>query len=120
MLRHRRTLALAITALLVGYGIGRPWPEHVRFVACSPDGVFRLEAVKTEWTPIAMPGQGSDGGGYVRLIDNYSRRVLRQSPYLPQVSSFSSSSIAWREGDVTVRLDADPDTISEDWPLRRR
>jgi len=64
-------------------------------------------------------GQGGDGGGYVRLIDNYSRRVLRQSPYLPQVSSFSSSSIAWRERDVTVRLDADPDTISEDWPLRR-
>jgi hypothetical protein len=60
------------------------------------------------------------GGGYVRLIDNYSRRVLRQSPYLPQVSSFSSSSIAWRERDVTVRLDADPDTISQDWPLRRQ
>jgi hypothetical protein len=39
---------------------------------------------------------------------------------MPQVSSFSSSSIAWRETEVTVRLDADPDTISQDWPLRRR
>jgi hypothetical protein len=120
MFRHRRTLALVIAALLVGYAIGRPWPEHVRFVACSPDSAFRLEAVKTEWTPIAMPGQGGDGGGYVRLIDNYSHRVLRQSPYLPQVSSFSSSSIAWRERDVTVRLDAEPDTLSQDWPLRRQ
>ena len=45
---HRRTLALVVVALLVGYGVGRPWPEHVRFVACSADGVFRLEAVKTE------------------------------------------------------------------------
>ena len=119
MRTHRRTLALVILALLVGYGLGRPWPENVRFVACSPDGVFRLEAVKTEWTPIAMPGQGGDGGGYVRLVDNYSRRVLRRSPYLPQVSSLSSSSIAWRDTNVTVRLDADPDTISQDWPLRR-
>jgi hypothetical protein len=119
MRRHRCTLALVIAALLVGYAIGRPWPEHVRFVACSPDGVFRLEAVKTEWTPIAMPGQGGDGGGYVRLIDNYSRRVVRRSPYLPQVSSFSSNSYTWRKTDVTVRLDADRDTISEDWPLRR-
>src|SRR5262245_63419561 len=118
MLRDRRTLALVILALLIGFAIGRPWPEHVRFVACSPDGVFRLEAVKTEWTPIAMPGQGGDGGGYVRLIDSYSCRMLRQSPYLPQVSSFSSSSIAWRETEVVVRLDADPDIISQNWPLR--
>ena len=119
MLRHRRMLALVIVALLVGYAIGRPWPEHVRFVACSPDGAFRLEAVKTEWTPVAMPGQGGDGGGYVRLIDTYSRRVLRQSPYLPQVSSFSSNSYTWRELEVSVRLDAAPDTVTEDWPLRR-
>ena len=119
MLSYRRALAFAVLALLVGYALGGPWPEHVRFVACSPDGVFRLEAVKTEWTPIAMPGQGGDGGGYVRLVDNYSRRVLRRSPYLPQVSSLSSSSIAWRDTKVTVRLDADPDTISQDWPLHR-
>ena len=76
--------------------------------------------MKTDWTPIATPGQGGDGGGYIRLIDNYSRRVLRQSPYLPQVSSFSSCSIAWRETQVTLRLDADPDTVSRGWPLRRR
>jgi hypothetical protein len=35
-------------------------------------------------------------------------------------ASAHSSAIAWREKDVTVRLDADPDTISQDWPLRRR
>jgi len=107
-----------LVAFLAGLSLGRPWFEQVRFVACSPDGNFRLEAIKTEWTPFTMPGQGGDGGGYIRLVDNYSRLVLRQSPHLPQVSSFSHESYAWNERAVTVKLDAE-NTITEHWLLSR-
>lgn len=118
MARHAATAALLVMAFLAGYAIDRPWFEVVRFVTCSPDGVFRLEAVKTEWTPVAMPGQGGDGGGYVRLIDKHSRRVLQESPYLPHVSSFHTGSYFWSQFEVTVKLDA-KDTIAQHWPLRR-
>src|SRR5262245_57114532 len=110
MIRHIATAVLALVAFLAGYAIDRPWFEVVRFVTCSPDGIFRLEAVKTEWTPFAMPGQGGDGGGYVRPIDNRSRRLLRQSAYLPHVSSFDSNSYFWSDLEVTVKLDTQ-DTI---------
>ena len=118
-MRYIATVVLALVSFLAGYAIDRPWFEVVRFVTCSPDGIFRLEAVKTEWTPFAMPGQGGDGGGYVRLIDNRSRRLLRQSPYLPLVSSFDSNSYFWSDLEVAVKLDTQ-DTITEHWPLHRR
>jgi hypothetical protein len=115
MAKHLGTAAVVAVAFLSGLAVGRPWFQQVRFVACSPDGVFRLEAVKTEWTPLAMPGHG---GGYVRLINNYSRRVIRESPYLTQVSSFFHTSYTWHELEVMVKLDA-RDTTTESWPLRR-
>lgn len=120
-MKHKSILSALVIGFLLGLASSHfgKWFQTICYVTYSPDGAFRLEAVRNSFFPANMPGQGGDGKGYVRLVNSYTGRVEKKSGLLPQISSFSAHSFQWSERSVELKLDTLPDTHSETWELAR-
>jgi hypothetical protein len=66
----------------------------------SPDGRFAIVVNRCELR-FAFPGQGGDAPGYIRLVDNSTKRVLK-SAEIDMVNGFTW--VEWSQHRVAVPL----------------
>jgi hypothetical protein len=95
-----------------------PGCPDARILALSPNGLERLDFVVEDRPTFAMPGQGSDVGGHIVLVDRDTDLVLAASGYVPLLSGFDARQVKWSSDCVRLTIDENDGPVSVKWPLR--
>jgi hypothetical protein len=91
---------VAVVAVIAAYAIWQRVHLEQYRVIDSPDSRFRLVVYRRQMWPSAMPGQGSDAPGVVRLYDR-SGHLLDEAE-IPMVQRIND--LEWTKDRVTVPL----------------
>ncbi len=94
-------LALIILAWLATQALRQPIITFDR-----PGGGYRIEVLKTTNLTMAMPGQGSDAPGVVRLLDDHGKVLQSMDIEMVQLVDH----VEWRDHSVWI-------LPGVEWPL---
>lgn len=98
--KHLWIVALVAVALIIAYVAWQRTSLKQVQVIESPDARFRLVVYRRPIWPSAMPGQGSDAPGLVRLYDR-SGHLLHEAK-IPMVQQVND--LEWAHDHVTIPL----------------